>query len=206
MARLLEGVGENSPQEYDRVYLKRKEKGIDVFDIKRWNRLLKHFEGGKLLDVGCLDSLVTSYAKEKYPVSEVWGIDVAKGAIDDMQERFPKIIFQVQDAYSTRFPPNYFDYIVAGEILEHMDSPEKFITEMFRILKKGGVLAISTPWEEEREVGAVDLHRHIWSFSFEDVDSLLVPHGDVWMRKLGSQFFPYYIYHWPVILAFCRKK
>ena len=202
----MDGIGENSPQEYDKIYFKRKEKGIDASDFKRWKKLLKYYRGGKLLDVGCLDSLVPQIAREWYPKAEVWGIDVAEKAIKDMQERFPGVVYQVENAYETSFPSNYFDYIVAGEILEHIDDPKKFVDEAFRILKHGGILAISTPKEEVNEPGAVDAHRHVWSWSPLELELLLGHKGDFWLREMGSQYFPQYVYRWPTLLAFTKKK
>ena len=205
MKRLISGLGENSAQGYDTIYLSRKERGVDAFDLKRWKKLLKYYKGGKLLDAGCLDSLVPILAKESYPKAEVWGIDIAEEAVKDMARQYPDIIFTVEDVYKTKFPNNYFDYIVAGELIEHLDDPKKFFAEAFRILKRGGVLALSTPLAEENEVGAVDHERHLWSFLEEDMETLMGKHGAVWTKTLGSQYIPIYIYHWPNLLAFCRK-
>lgn len=207
MKRLIkEGVGLNSPAEYDRIYFERKKKEPDPFDVRRWKKLLHYYKGGRLLDVGALDSLVPQIAREYYPDAEVWGIDVAAEAIKDMQERFPDIIYKMEDAYNTHFPKNYFQYIVAGEIIEHLDDPSRFIAEMIRILKRGGILAISTPEEEEREVGAVDHERHVWSINKEDLENLLKPHGVVIVRTMASQYFPTYEYHWPNLLGYLFKE
>lgn len=206
MKRLIEGLGKNSAEEYDAIYKTRKDKGVDAFDMKRWKKLLHFYRGGKLLDVGCLDSLVPEIAHGYYPDAELWGIDVAAEAVKDMQERFPYAIYRVEDGYKTSFPKHYFDYIVAGEVLEHLDDPSKFITEMVRILKHGGILAISTPEEEEREVGAVDHERHVWSINRDDVEALLSPFGTVIVRTMGSTYVPTYQYHWPNLLAYLFKK
>lgn len=205
MDRLVKGMGQNSPQAYDAIYLKRKERGVDAYDLKRWKKLLQYYKGGRLIDMGCLDSLVPVLAKEAYPKAEAWGIDTAAQALGKMQEEHPEIIYRVEDVYKTSFPSNYFDYVVAGELIEHLEFPFTFFTEAFRILKHGGVLAISTPKEEGKEPGAVDAHRHLWSFSEEDIRSLIDSQADVWMKTLGSQYFPRYIYHWPTILAYARK-
>lgn len=205
MERLVNGMGENSPEAYDAIYLQRKERGVDAFDLKRWKKLLQYYKGGKLLDMGCLDSLVPVLAKEAYPKAEVWGIDTAGQALGQMQLDHPEIIYSVEDVYHTSFPSNYFDYIVAGELIEHLEHPALFFHEAFRVLKRGGVLAISTPKEEAHEPGAVDAHRHLWSFSEEDIINMAGSYADVWTKTLGSQYLPRYIYHWPNILAFARK-
>ncbi len=206
MQRLIYGLGENSPEGYDAIFAQRKVQGVDPMDIRRWKKLLRYYRGGKLLDVGCLDSLVPIIAKEKYPESEMWGIDVAEEAIKQMQTLYPDIIYAVDDAYKTKFPNNYFDYVVLGEVLEHLEDPNKAIHEAIRVLKHGGILALSTPEDEAREPGAVDGHRHIWSITVEDVEHMLAGYGRVKVTTLGSQFLPYYVYAWPNILGYLFKK
>lgn len=204
MRRLIEGTGKNSPEEYDQVFLKRQENDPDDFDVKRWRQLLYYYRGGKLIDLGCLDSLVPSIAHHWYPKSEIWGIDLAKEALKQMKEKFPFVYYQEMDVYKTDFPNNYFDYAVAGEIIEHLEDPEKFIKEAFRILKVDGMLALSTPLKEL--LGGVDQYRHLWSFELEDIRKLLSPYGKVKIYTLGSQFFPWYRYSHDIILAYMVKK
>ena len=95
MDRLLEGKGLNNPAEYDRIYFQREKQGVDAFDQKRWKKLLKFYKGGRLVDLGCLDSLVPVFAKEKHKDAEVWGIDVAEEAIKAMRIKY--CLFGVQD-------------------------------------------------------------------------------------------------------------
>ena len=205
MQRLLQSSEKNSPEEYDKIYLARKEGGPDEFDVRRWKRLVRHYHGGKLLDMGCLDSLVPQIAHEKYPKDEIWGLDLAPETISDMQERFPFANFVVGDVYKTLFPQRSFDYVVAGELMEHLEDPQKFLQEVFRILKRGGTLALSVPKEEALEKGAVDGDRHLWSFSEDDMYEMLEPYGYVTVETLGSKFFPVYRYAWPSLIAYCRK-
>ena len=206
MKKMAQQSDKNSPEEYDRIYFSRKEKGVDDFDKRRWKKLLKYYRGGKLLDVGCLDSLVPDIAKKLYPKAEVWGIDVAEQAVKDMQERFPDVVYRVEDAYQTKFPKNYFDYIVAGEIIEHLEEPDRFLSEMLRILKHGGCLAISTPENEAIEPGAVDGERHLWSWTVGDIQDWLDDYGTAVINTMGSEYFPVYKYHFPNILAYLFKK
>lgn len=204
MARLIEGMGKNSADEYSRIFLKRKEKGVDQFDAKRWNKLLKHYRGGRLIDLGCLDSLVPEIAQQSYPDAECWGIDVAEDAIKEMRAKFPSIMYEVGDVYKTKFPNNYFEYAVAGELIEHLDAPQKFVDETFRILKRGGWLALSTP-KGETHAGEVDHERHLWSFEPEDIEKLLSSFTNVQITTMGSQYFPRYVYHFPTIIAYAQK-
>lgn len=206
MKRLIQDKGLNSPHEYDQIYFKREKKGIDKFDQRRWNALLRYFNGGRILDIGCLDSLVGPMAAHKRPNSEVWGIDVATSAIISMQKKYPDFHYEVRDAYKTDFPDAYFDYVVAGEVIEHLEDPKALIREAIRILKPGGYLALSTPKDEYKEPGAVDGDRHIWSFSVDSIHRLLDFYGTTKIKVLGSQYFPSYRYCWPQIVAFSKKR
>lgn len=205
MKRLAHQTDKNSPEEYDRIFSERQKKGIDPQDKLRWQTLLKYYKGGNLVDLGCLDSLIPELAHQRDKKSEIWGIDLASGAIESMRRLYPYIYYTVADVYDTKFPPNYFQYATAGELIEHLDDPQKFFDEATRILKHGGTLAISTPFEEEHEPGAVDGERHLWSFSKDDIINLWAPHGTVRFQSLGSQWFPYYVYHFPTLIAYCRK-
>lgn len=43
-------------------------------------------------------------------------------------------------------PGNYFDFIVCTEVLEHTLSPFSAVNEMYRMLKPGGLLFLSAPF------------------------------------------------------------
>lgn len=204
MKRLIKDLGTNSPELYDQIFFDRVLKGVDERDLKRWKKLIKYYRGGRFIDMGCLDSLAPVLVKEQYPKEEVWGIDTAQGAIEEMSQRFPFVYYKVIDLYETHFPDNYFSYAVAGEVIEHLDDPEKFITEALRILKHGGTLALSTPLEETG-IGEVDLDNHVWSYTIQDMYTLLGKYGKVTTKIMGSEYFPKYRYFFPTLLAYVRK-
>jgi ubiquinone/menaquinone biosynthesis C-methylase UbiE len=199
----------NTSAEYDRIYLERSKKSVDSQDMRRWKRLLHFYRGGKLVDLGCLDSEVDQLVLHRNSFFDSYlGIDISEVCIIEGRKRWPSdknIEFELGDVYNTRFGDNTFDYAILGEVIEHLEHPVVAIGEAMRILKKGGILAISTPLEEAKEVGAVDGERHLWSFSKKDIINLLSPYGKVKVETLGSEWFPYK-YHWKTIVAFCTKK
>ena len=205
MKRLIQGQGNNSPNEYDRIFLARQKKGVDWFDLKRWKELIKHYRGGPVIDIGVLDSLALIMLRKKYPFEFMLGIDIAEYAIKTMRVVYPSIYWEEYDANNIPIKDNAVNYVIMGELIEHVESPGKVIKEAMRILKSGGILALSTPLEET-EKGEFDKEHHLWSFSIEDIINLLSPYGTVKIKLLGSNYFPIYKYHPKAILAWCQKR
>ena len=196
----------NTGKEYDSIFQARQEIDQNWQDLRRWKKLLRFFRGGNLLDIGCLDSNIPVTAMALYPKTQAWGIDIAWESIGAMSRKFPEVNYEVQDLYKMTFKDNFFDYVVLGEVLEHLENSQGAIKEAVRVLKQKGWLAISTPLEEANEPGAVDHHHHLWSYSVQDMIDLLKPYGKVVTAVLGSQYFPTYKYAWPTLLAYLHKK
>jgi ubiquinone/menaquinone biosynthesis C-methylase UbiE len=171
---------------------------ISYIDQKRFEILTGKFKGGKLIDIGCLNSPVCVEGKKKYPESEFWALDFAEEVIEDLKSKYKGINYVVADFNKTGLKDNYFDYIVAGEVLERTEDPELFLKEMFRILKKGGTLALSTPLEEEITEMSVS-YEHLWGFTIEDIENLLSKYGKV-------ETFVYREELNPKIIAICKYE
>lgn len=55
----------------------------------------------------------------------------------------------MHDAYESSLPDNFckiYDVILSIEVIEHMYSPFKYLSNLNLWLKKGGILIISTPY------------------------------------------------------------
>jgi ubiquinone/menaquinone biosynthesis C-methylase UbiE len=102
-------------------------------------------KGGTLLDIGCSDGTLTILFQQAMQAEDVYGFDVVyeslklatqKGVktsrIDVNKDKFP-------------FPDNFFDVIIASEIIEHCVVPDNLLREAHRILKPGGYFLLSTP-------------------------------------------------------------
>jgi SAM-dependent methyltransferase len=76
-----------------------------------------------------------------YSYSENNSFNVNSFDID--QGRKPDI---VGDICTHEFDSNYFDYIVICEVLEHVHSPHLAISNLFKTLKPGGKLILTTPF------------------------------------------------------------
>lgn len=57
----------------------------------------------------------------------------------------PLFLVAAGDALGLPFPSDTFDRIICSEVLEHVDDPGGAVTELARVLKPGGLLAVSVP-------------------------------------------------------------
>lgn len=194
--RRISYIGLNKPKHFDEIYMKRIKKGSDLnsCDNERWELMLSRFNGGRLLDMGCGDSPVC--IKFRRPDSEYWALDFAPETIKHLKEKFPEVNYICANCLYTPFGDEYFDYIVAGELVEHIEEPKEFFKEAYRILNKGGILAFSTPDSEMVNRESVS-YNHIWSFEEEDFKELTKPF-DVETELFFKEKYP-------KIIGFCKK-
>jgi hypothetical protein len=59
---------------------------------------------------------------------------------------------QMKSEFDTGLPDEYADGLICGQVLEHCRNPFLLVKEMFRIVKKGGMLLITAPavWPEHK--------------------------------------------------------
>jgi 2-polyprenyl-3-methyl-5-hydroxy-6-metoxy-1,4-benzoquinol methylase len=111
---------------------------------------LSHFVRGKdVLDVGCVDHTSTLEATDTWlhkhivrGASSVVGLDLLESEAAKLRERGYDI--RSGDACSVSLDRT-FDVVVAGEIIEHVDNPAAFVSNMARHLNDQGRLVITTP-------------------------------------------------------------
>lgn len=99
--------------------------------------------GAVLLDAGCAFGRDTKYLKSKG--FDVQGIDLSPALIDRAKELVPGTDFEVKDVRETGFANEQFDGIWCNATLLHLKDEDiaAALVEFRRILKPGGVLAVS---------------------------------------------------------------
>ena len=99
----------------------------------------------RILDVGCGDGFISEKILKLDPKkAEIYGIDSAEEALKKAKGRGIEIkTGDIQKKWP--FEKNFFDLIFAGEIIEHIFDVKKFLDEIQRVLKKNGLLILTTP-------------------------------------------------------------
>ncbi len=96
-----------------------------------------------ILDVGTAEGLMLSSIKKKFPQAECIGLEYSRELINMNQDKNIKII--QGDAQNLPFKDNSFDIAIATALIEHLSEPFKMLTETYRVLKKDGLVIITTP-------------------------------------------------------------
>ena len=111
----------------------------DYIRIKKMLRFINKNSEGKLLELGLTKGSVADTLSKEGTNLNLYGIDIYDRAI-------PEVNFIKHDLNEgIPFGDNNFDYVVAGELLEHVFDDEMLLNEIRRVLKKSGKLVLSVP-------------------------------------------------------------
>lgn len=113
---------------------------------------------GRILDVGCGQGATTKAIKAHFPNLKVTGIDVSRASIKEAKENPSGVAFLIGSAYKIPFPKDTFDAVFTFDVIEHLSDPGLALSEIKRVLKNKGVLALSCPTEGN----ITTLHGFLW--------------------------------------------
>lgn len=126
---------------------------IDKLNMMKWHKTVlsfldKDLSGKKMLEVGCGNGDFSNYLAVNNN-ADILGLDFSTESIkiaNQKKEVFgaKTSSFMVGDAQNISLPDNSFDIIVSCECLEHIPVPQKMVSEIFRLLKPGGMVVLTT--------------------------------------------------------------
>jgi SAM-dependent methyltransferase len=97
--------------------------------------------GARVLDVGCgAGQVVGRLTEAGY---EAYGVDVSEPNIEKARKFSDRC--QFYDGKHLPFPDRHFASTGALNVLEHVEAPEDFITELVRVVQPQGRVVISSP-------------------------------------------------------------
>ena len=97
-----------------------------------------------ILDYGCGDGLMTSYAKKYFPQSMLFGIDPSSKSIEDGKRQYADIEFDVLQNNKMPYKDASMDVIYSAGVFHHIpfDEHQACAQEIFRVLKPGGIFIL----------------------------------------------------------------
>jgi len=102
--------------------------------------------GVSVLDVGCGPGNLTVDLARRVAPGRVLGIDNSPSIVAQAAGGVPagigNVEFRSADVYRLPFPDDAFDVVHAHQVLQHLDDPVAALTEMRRVCRPGGVVAV----------------------------------------------------------------
>ena len=126
----------------DQNWLKNDGKGRVEYCAKYIKSNLKLIGNNTLLDVGCGRGTLAHFLNLNL---ELYGIDISEAAIVEANKIYKQAKQTDLDKEALPYENNFFDCVVALDVLEHVYDPQNVINEIHRVLKNKGKLVLSTP-------------------------------------------------------------
>jgi SAM-dependent methyltransferase len=176
--------------------------------------------GQRVLDLGCGEGRHCHgiYITE---TAEATGIDLcqqslekARAGLATLPPRAVPCNFVEASAYALPFPDEHFDAVICSEVLEHLDDYPKALAEVARVLKPGGIFAVTVPraWPERicwklapGEGGYADQPGgHVRIFNARALTRTIQEHG---FRFTGRHFaHALHVPYWWLKTAFWKRR
>ena len=140
------------------------------------------FTNGKLLDIGCGNGEYLSMARQFG--WDTYGIELNKKAVHIAQSVGLRV--KRGSAEDIGYEAGFFDVVRMWNVLEHVISPRRALSEAIRVLKKRGYLLVYVPNFDsldrkyfDRYWASLEVPRHLHHFSAKSLESYLKKAGTV---------------------------
>lgn len=138
-------------------------------ELKKLNR--EGFNPGQITDAGSGFGQYVYYLSKLYPEAVIKGLDIKQEQVDDCNHFFAsikgqeKVNFQYADLTKLE-EKEAWDLVLSVDVMEHIEDDRTVFRHLYKGLRPGGVLLISTPSDQ----GGSDVHHeHDESFIDEHV-------------------------------------
>lgn len=155
--------------------------------------------GKKILDIACGTGFGT-FKLYAQGANHVMGGDISDDAVQYCLKKYgshvgDKLKFIRMDATSLPFENETFDVVASFETLEHVADCKAVLNEFKRVLKREGVLFLSTPNQEVSSPGGIVVNPfHVKEYNYDELRDLLsvtfsssAIGGQRYIRYAGSQ-------------------
>lgn len=131
--------------------------------------LVRHIKKGnnRVLDVGCAEGMLGENLKQQGLANEVIGIELFPEAAKVAEDKLDRVIcgdLETMDLNELGFMPQTFDYIICGDVLEHLRDPWGTVSWLVTLLKQDGRIIASVPNVRHWSVLVPLLFRGTWNY------------------------------------------
>jgi SAM-dependent methyltransferase len=148
----------------------------------------------KILEIGSGGGNTLVEIKKNKLASEVVGVDIfTLPNTNQNNELIDKFIFANLETDDLDLPLEYFDVIMAGDVLEHLVDPWKVVEKVTKFLKKDGIFIVSVP--NLREMNTISKIVFKGNFDYDPKGGIMdKTHLRFFCKKNVPDLFDKYIY------------
>ncbi len=149
---------------------------------KRCRAIAQYRRSGHILDIGCATGRFLHQMK-KWGNWERYGVELMPGAARQAIERYGLEV-SIGTFQESNYPDDFFDVVTMWDLIEHVHDPTSTIQEASRVLKPGGLLALSTVLTDALDARlfgrfwvGYEVPRHLYVFSKQTLGRMLSESG-----------------------------
>lgn len=91
-----------------------------------------------IIDIGCGEGFIANCLSRP----DITGVDISEKALKIARRKNPGCNFCAGSIYDLSFKKNSFDLVIATEVLEHLENPDRALQEIKRISKDYCILSV----------------------------------------------------------------
>lgn len=137
------------PKFYEKYWSENETHQRGDFDLK-WPKLKQYIPETSaitILDFGCGAGHILSEIRKINPNAKLIGLDVSESALVEARKLLPEAEFhKIEDGGKFPLDNEIVDFIFTSEVIEHVYDTENAVQELFRILRPGGGMLLTTPY------------------------------------------------------------
>jgi 2-polyprenyl-3-methyl-5-hydroxy-6-metoxy-1,4-benzoquinol methylase len=182
--------------------------------LARYGTACRLVAGKRVGDIACGAGYGSRMLAEAGAASVI-GIDNCVDALREAAGRYPhrQVRYLAADATTLPLAAGSLDLVVSFETIEHLREPARFLGEVRRVLRPGGLLLLSTPNREVTRLGIPRYWRrrpsnpfHVREFTRPEIYQMLRRCGFAVEEESGQYFLPSRYTGLPTLLAIVARE
>jgi len=173
----------------------RHEKKAKILE-EEWKKFINLNKNSRILQIGCGPEDIINYILmgKRYAIDPLADFYKKKFNLD-----YSSIFFIEGRAEKLPFKDNYFDVVVLANVLDHVEQPEKALSEVKRVLKEDGIFHFENIFYQKNFVRIAKIYgiakksltgnifniHHPFMFRLKDLKNLLSPDFSITYNEIG---------------------
>ncbi|MEI6479407.1 MAG: methyltransferase domain-containing protein [bacterium] len=133
--KIAEGTTASSHVKIAQIFLKKLKRGDHVLDLGCGSGYMAN----QAAKIGC-KVVGVDYSKKALKYAEKYNSGPVENSITYLHQDIQK---------GLNFDSDFFDVVIIEEVLEHLSNPREVLLNASKVLKKGGLLLVSVPYDAE---------------------------------------------------------